>query len=102
MQVFWPKGGAPLPILGAVGRLQFEVLAHRLKEEYGCAVLLEPRGFQMARWLQGGWPEPSRYWSELSRTARATPPSSSRTTGRDGRQWKRTQACFSMTIRLPN
>ncbi len=65
VQVFWPKGGAPLPILGAVGRLQFEVLQHRLKDEYACPVLLEPRGFQMARWLEGGWPEPSRYWGEL-------------------------------------
>jgi peptide chain release factor 3 len=65
VQVFWPKGGAPLPILGAVGRLQFEVLQHRLKDEYACPVLLEPRGFQMARWLEGGWPEPSRFWGEL-------------------------------------
>jgi len=65
VQVFWPKGGAPLPILGAVGRLQFEVLQHRLKDEYACAVLLEPRGFAMARWLEGGWPEPSKFWGEL-------------------------------------
>jgi peptide chain release factor 3 len=65
VQVFWPKGGAPLPILGAVGRLQFEVLQHRLKNEYACPVIMEPRNFQMARWLQGGWPEPSRFWGEL-------------------------------------
>jgi len=65
VQVFWPKGGAPLPILGAVGRLQFEVLQHRLKDEYACAVILEPRTFQMARWIQGGWPETSKYWGEL-------------------------------------
>jgi peptide chain release factor 3 len=65
VQVFWPKGGAPLPILGAVGRLQFEVLQHRLKNEYACPVLMEPRNFQMARWLQGGWPEPSQFWGEL-------------------------------------
>ncbi|HJW09185.1 MAG TPA: peptide chain release factor 3, partial [Holophagaceae bacterium] len=65
VQVFWPKGGAPLPILGAVGRLQFEVLQHRLKDEYACAVLLEPRSFQMARWLKGGWPEPNKFWGEL-------------------------------------
>ncbi len=65
VQVFWPKGGAPLPILGAVGRLQFEVLQHRLKDEYASAVLLEPRNFVMARWIEGGWPEPSRFWGEL-------------------------------------
>ena len=65
VQVFWPRSGAPLPILGAVGRLQFEVLQHRLKNEYACPVIMEPRNFQMARWLQGGWPEPSRFWGEL-------------------------------------
>lgn len=65
VQVFWPKGGAPLPILGAVGRLQFEVLQHRLKDEYACSVLLEPRSFHMARWLVGGWPENNKFWGEL-------------------------------------
>jgi peptide chain release factor 3 len=65
VQVFWPKGGNPLPILGAVGKLQFEVLQHRLKDEYACPVILESRNFQMARWLQGGWPEANKYWGEL-------------------------------------
>jgi peptide chain release factor 3 len=65
VQVFWPRGGAPLPILGAVGKLQFEVLQHRLKDEYSCPVLMEARNFQMARWLLGGWPEPNKYWGEL-------------------------------------
>jgi len=73
VQVFWPKGGAPLPILGAVGRLQFEVLQHRLKDEYACSVLLEPRGFQMARWIHGGWPEPSKYWGELVEDGEGNP-----------------------------
>ena len=73
VQVFWPKGGAPLPILGAVGRLQFEVLQHRLRDEYACPVLLEPRGFQMARWLEGGWPEASRFWGELVEDSEANP-----------------------------
>ena len=73
VQVFWPRGGAPLPILGAVGRLQFEVLQHRLKNEYACPVIMEPRSFRMARWLQGGWPEPSRYWGELVEDADGQP-----------------------------
>ncbi len=73
VQVFWPKGGAPLPILGAIGRLQFEVLQHRLKDEYACPVLLEPRGFQMARWIEGGWPEPSKFWGELVEDTEANP-----------------------------
>ena len=73
VQVFWPKGGAPLPILGAVGKLQFEVLAHRLKEEYACPVILESRGFQMARWLRGGWPDPTRFWGELVEDSEGNP-----------------------------
>ncbi|NTV74630.1 MAG: peptide chain release factor 3, partial [Holophaga sp.] len=73
VQVFWPRGGAPLPILGAVGRLQFDVLQHRLKTEYACPVIMEPRSFQMARWLQGGWPEPSRFWGELVEDADGNP-----------------------------
>ena len=73
VQVFWPKGGAPLPILGAIGRLQFEVLQHRLKDEYACPVLLEPRGFQMARWIEGGWPEPSKFWGELVEDSEGNP-----------------------------
>lgn len=73
VQVFWPKGGAPLPILGAVGRLQFEVLAHRLKGEYACPVLLESRSFQMARWLRGGWPDPTRFWGELVEDSEGNP-----------------------------
>ncbi len=73
VQVFWPKGGAPLPILGAVGRLQFEVLAHRMKDEYACAVILEPRSFQMARWLGGGWPDPTRFWGELVEDGEGNP-----------------------------
>ncbi len=73
VQIFWPKGGAPLPILGAVGRLQFEVLQHRLKDEYACAVIMEPRTYQMARWIQGGWPEASRYWGELVEDGEGNP-----------------------------
>ncbi len=73
VQLFWPKGGAPLPILGAVGRLQFEVLQHRLKDEYACAVMMEPRTFQMARWIQGGWPEASHYWGELVEDSEGNP-----------------------------
>ena len=73
VQVFWPKGGAPLPILGAIGRLQFEVLQHRLKDEYACGVLMEPRSYQMARWIEGGWPEPSRYWGELVEDTEGNP-----------------------------
>ena len=41
------------PIVGAVGRLQFEVLTYRLEHEYGVVVTLEPMPYQTARWLEG-------------------------------------------------
>ncbi len=44
------------PILAAVGQLQLEVVQHRLFSEYGVETRLEPMGYQVARWVKGGWP----------------------------------------------
>ena len=44
------------PILAAVGQLQLEVVQHRLLSEYGVETRLEPMGYQVARWVKGGWP----------------------------------------------
>ena len=44
------------PILAAVGQLQLEVVQYRLENEYGVQTRLEPLGFQVARWVNGGWP----------------------------------------------
>jgi len=41
------------PILGAVGRLQFEVIQQRLKSEYGVEVRFEPMQSEHARWVEG-------------------------------------------------
>jgi peptide chain release factor 3 len=41
------------PYLGAVGRLQFDVLAFRLEHEYGVAPILDPLSFIHARWVGG-------------------------------------------------
>ncbi len=43
------------PILAAVGQLQLEVVQHRLSSEYGVETRLEPMGYQVARWVKGGW-----------------------------------------------
>ena len=43
------------PILAAVGQLQLEVVQHRLENEYGVETRLESLGFQVARWVTGGW-----------------------------------------------
>ena len=47
-------GGGPL-MLAAVGQLQFEVVQDRLKNEYNVESILEPLGFSLARWVDGGW-----------------------------------------------
>jgi len=48
-----PGMGEKDPVLGAVGALQFEVLAHRLAGEYGVAVKIEKLPFIHARWVVG-------------------------------------------------
>jgi peptide chain release factor 3 len=50
IQVFRPVGGGML-LLGAVGNLQFDVVAHRLRHEYGCEPRLVPARYTMARWV---------------------------------------------------
>ncbi len=53
-QVFYATTHAgPEPLVGAVGRLQFDVLLHRLESEYGVAARLEPLHWQHARWVTG-------------------------------------------------
>lgn len=51
IQLFFdPHIGPQDPIVGAVGELQFEVLLHRLKDEYNLEVRLQPLTFSVARW----------------------------------------------------
>ena len=49
-QVFRPMRNNDI-VLGAVGVLQFEVAAHRLKGEYGVEAIVEPTQVQLARWI---------------------------------------------------
>jgi peptide chain release factor 3 len=39
------------PLIGAVGQLQFEVVEHRLKAEYGVDAVFERAGIHTARWV---------------------------------------------------
>jgi peptide chain release factor 3 len=39
-------------ILGAVGVLQFDVVAYRLRDEYGVESAFEPIGIATARWIR--------------------------------------------------
>ncbi|AQR62685.1 peptide chain release factor 3 [Brevundimonas sp. LM2] len=51
-QLFRPEIGADF-IVGAVGQLQFEVMADRLGEEYGLEVIFEHSPYAEARWIDG-------------------------------------------------
>ncbi|HWF76906.1 MAG TPA: peptide chain release factor 3 [Caulobacteraceae bacterium] len=51
-QLFRPNIGADF-IVGAVGQLQFEVMADRLETEYGLDVVFEGAPYAEARWLAG-------------------------------------------------
>jgi len=44
-------------ILGAVGMLQFDVVAYRLKDEYSVDASFEPVTVATARWVKGGTPK---------------------------------------------
>ncbi len=50
IQVFRPISGSLL-LLGAVGQLQFEVVAHRLEHEYGVKARIMASNFNLARWV---------------------------------------------------
>ncbi len=51
IQVFRPEAAGGALLLGAVGQLQFEVVVHRLKTEYGVDARLMPSRYTMARWF---------------------------------------------------
>ena len=62
-QVFYSQSEAgPIPIVGAVGMLQFDVMQYRLEHEYGAPVKFERIPFRHPRWVTG--PE-----SEIDRVA---------------------------------
>jgi len=50
VQVFEPFADNTL-LIGAVGQLQFEVVAHRLRTEYGVDASFENAGIYTARWV---------------------------------------------------
>ena len=49
-QLFMPLRNNDL-VVGAVGVLQFEVVAYRLKDEYKVDAIYEPINVQLARWV---------------------------------------------------
>jgi len=55
-QLFRPELGSDF-IVGAVGQLQFEVMADRLSNEYALDVVFEPSPYAEARWITGERPD---------------------------------------------
>jgi peptide chain release factor 3 len=53
MQVVFPIYGRREPVLGAVGPLQLELVAARLKHEYAVDCTVERLPYKVARWLRG-------------------------------------------------
>ena len=58
-------------VVGAVGALQFEVLAERVRTEYGVAVQFEPSALYTARWVEGDDYTMVKKFCEENRTALA-------------------------------
>jgi len=56
MQVFYLRdAGARVPLLAAVGPLQFEVVQYRLETEYGAPSRLESAPWELVKWLKTGF-----------------------------------------------
>lgn len=63
-QLFRPIANNDL-ILGAVGVLQFEVVAQRLKDEYNVSCLFEPVNVSTARWVLGDKAEIDKFLDKV-------------------------------------
>lgn len=51
IQVFRPEAAGGALLLGAIGQLQFDVVAQRLQDEYGVDARMGNSRYQLARWL---------------------------------------------------
>jgi peptide chain release factor 3 len=54
-----PTATQRVPLLGAVGPLQFDVVQYRLQSEYGADSRLEPAPWKLIRWVRAGQVEES-------------------------------------------
>ena len=84
-QLFRPSLGNDL-ILGAVGPLQFEVAAYRLRDEYGVEAVFESVGVVAARWVRCDDERTRRVHEEARRQRRARPCRPARLPGAEHRE----------------
>jgi peptide chain release factor 3 len=66
IQVFRPEVAGGALLLGAVGQLQFEVVAHRLLTEYKVDARLAPSRYTMARWITSKDPKAMRKFTQAN------------------------------------
>jgi len=66
IQVFRLDGAGSSLLLGAVGQLQFEVVAHRLKTEYGVEARMMPSRYTLARWVTSDDPKALRKFMDAN------------------------------------
>ncbi|OZI21225.1 peptide chain release factor 3 [Bordetella genomosp. 9] len=66
IQVFRPVAAGGAMLLGAVGQLQFEVVQHRLKTEYGVDARLMQSRYTMARWITSEDPRALRKFMDAN------------------------------------
>jgi peptide chain release factor 3 len=71
VQVFMPVDGSNA-LVGVVGALQLDVLAERLKSEYGLPIAYEAPRFTLARWVSCDEPSELQRFSDANRSAMAT------------------------------
>ncbi|WP_322995873.1 peptide chain release factor 3 [Castellaniella sp.] len=72
IQVFRPEAAGGALLLGAVGQLQFEVVAHRLKTEYGVDARLMPSRYSLARWITSKDPKALKKFMDANPASIAT------------------------------
>ena len=71
IQVFKPVGGG-MRWLGAVGQLQFEVVAHRLAAEYKVEVRMSPSRYRISRWVTAKDPAAMKRFIDFNTSRIAT------------------------------
>ena len=74
------RSRARVLLLGAVGQLQFEVVAHRLEHEYGCKARIMPARYNVARWVTCDEADGGRRSCSASSTATPTASPTTRST----------------------
>jgi peptide chain release factor 3 len=71
VQLFSPLDGTQ-PIVGVIGNLQLDVLANRLKHEYGLQTGFDPASCDTVRWIESNDPAALARFVEKNRPAVAT------------------------------